>query len=350
MPRHSIESPEPPKPVEVSKPAEVKKPPQTNANIKTGPGTKAAAPLANNKNGAPVRVLNQKQKDKEKELEKQRELEKQKEIEKERERQKELEREAAANAEPVKEYADTLIGSSTGLNYFCIWSKYYYYVYDKKCRLIKAEKLPFPIIQIEVIENKSVENYGIELEMVLRAEDCRDDEEKERDNLIFECMLVLDPFKLPKRSQVISKESDKPLQRSKSKDKKQSKQNAAATEAEAAAKDSNVTVDLVEKEIMRAYIPSANRLEIHSCVTLTRDKKKMFTCTEIGDNVVECFRNRVDKRKDAKPNAKPRNLWKYHGALDDNLDRLSALVLSDDENYMLAVVPWGFKVTLLFFI
>lgn len=68
----------------------------------------------------------------------------------------------------------------------------------------------------------------------------------------------------------------------------------------------------------------------------------MFCCTEIGDNIVECFRNRVEKNRET-PELY-RNYWKYHGSLDDNLDHINSLILSDDENYMLAVVVWGFKV------
>lgn len=138
-----------------------------------------------------------------------------------------------------------------------MWSKYFFYVYDKKGRIIKAEKFPFPIIQIEIIENKSIANFGIELEMITRAEDCRDDEEKDRDDLILEYRLIIDHFKIPKKP----------------KDPK----------------------DPTEADVLKAYIPSANRIEIHSCLILTRDKKKLFACTEIGDNVVECFRNRCLK-------------------------------------------------------
>lgn len=156
-----------------------------------------------------------------------------------------------------KEYTDTLIGSSTGLSYFVVWSKYFFYVYDKKGRIIKAEKCPFPIIQIEIIENKSITMYGIELEMITRGEDCRDDEEKEREYLILEYRLIVDHYKVPKKP----------------KDPK----------------------DPTEADVLKAYVASCNRIEIHSCLILTRDKKKLFACTEIADNVIECFRNRPEK-------------------------------------------------------
>lgn len=206
-----------------------------------------------------------------------------------------------------KEYTDSLIGSSTGLKYFVIWSKYFYYVYDKKGRIIKADKCKYPIIEIEIVENKSVENYGIELEMVTRSEDCRDDEDKDRDNLILEYKFVLDPAKIPKKT-------------------KESK-------------------EINEVNIQNSYIPSCSSIEIHSCLILTKDKKKLYTCTEIGDNTVECFRNRPERN--GKEEKKNKFIWKYHGALDDNYDQIIALILSDDENYMLAVVIWGFKVFFL---
>lgn len=93
--------------------------------------------------------------------------------------------------------------------------------------------------------------------MITRAEDCRDDEEKERDELILEYRFILDHSKIPKKP-----------------------------------KDAK---DPTEADVLKAYIPSCNRIEIHSCLILTRNKKKLFACTEIGDNVVECFRNRVEK-------------------------------------------------------
>jgi WD40 repeat protein len=212
---------------------------------------------------------------------------------------------AAAAAASVKEYNDTLLGTYAGLNYFVIWSKYYYYVYDKKSRLVKAEKLACPIIQIEIVENKSVDKYGIELELVSRAEDCRDDEDKDRDHLIVEYVFVLDHVKLPKRS----KETKEPS----------------------------------EEDVLKMYMPSSSRIEVHSCLVLTKDKRKLFACTEIGDNIVECYRKKLERSKE-NGNEVKKNVWSYHGSLDDNVDKIYSLLLSEDESYMLAVVVWGFKV------
>jgi hypothetical protein len=155
-------------------------------------------------------------------------------------------------------FIDQLMGSNAGLNYFVIWSKYYYYVYDKKGRIVKGEKCKTPLIQIEIIENKSIEAYGIELEFVSRAEDCRDDEEKERDNLILEYRFVLDHTKLPSPPK-LSKRDDK--------------------------KHSNNQPLLTEADINNLYRPSCSTpIEIHSCMVLTKTKKKLFACTEIGNN------------------------------------------------------------------
>ena len=54
-------------------------------------------------------------------------------------------------------FPDQLVGCHAGLNYFVIWSKYYYYVYDKKGKIINAQRLKFPIIHMESVENKSIE-------------------------------------------------------------------------------------------------------------------------------------------------------------------------------------------------
>ena len=204
--------------------------------------------------------------------------------------------------------------------YFVVWSKYFYYVYDKKGRLVKYEKMALPLIQIEIIENPSVKEYGIELEMFMRAEDCRDDQEFDRENLILDYKFILDPLRLPKKN---SKVPEPTL-------------TAEGMEEEAAAPKI-----ITEEDVNEMYIPSCCRIEIHSCAVLSRNKKTLFTFTEIGDNVVECFRNRVEKKRHSKI---VRNLWRYHGALDDNVDAITGLVLSSDEKYMLASCSWGFKV------
>ena len=142
---------------------------------------------------------------------------------------------------PDSIFPDQLCGCFAGLNYFVIWSKYYYYVYDKKCRIVKAEKVSYPLIQIEIIDNKSIEMYGVELEIVSRSEDVKDDDEREREELILEYKGFIDDGKISKKA----------------------------------------SARLDFKSIYMAS--SSTRLEIHNCLILTKNKNKLFTCTEIGN-------------------------------------------------------------------
>ena len=41
---------------------------------------------------------------------------------------------------------------------------------------------------------------------------------------------------------------------------------------------------------------TSNRIEIHTCLILTRDKRKLYACTELGDNVLECYRRPVERQ------------------------------------------------------
>ncbi len=161
-----------------------------------------------------------------------------------------------------KDYTDTLIGLHASNNYFVVYSKFFIYVYAaKNARLVKVQKLTVPIVQIEVIENNAtILQYGLELEVITRDRDLKEDEEVDREYLVVYYLAVVDPEKC--------------------------------------------RID--EEEAIGLYTPSAEPLECHSCVRLTRSKKKLFTCTEIDDNVVECFRNRpVRKNKTTK------NVWRY---------------------------------------
>ena len=136
-------------------------------------------------------------------------------------------------------------------------------------------------------------------------------------------------------------------------------------------KSSAVWTPSNEAEINSMYCATSNRIEIHTCLILTRDKRKLYACTELGDNVLECYRRRVERQPPASqkqqqqqaiadskkqlqqqqgnkrppaPPAPPRNCWKFNGSLDQNWDKISGLVFSADETYMLASVIWGFKV------
>ena len=88
---------------------------------------------------------------------------------------------------------------------------------------------------MEIVENTSIEEYGVELEIVSRIEDVKDDDEREKDELVLEYIFVPDESKLP-------------------------------------------LIDFKEN-----YIPSSStRLEMNNCLVFTKNKNKLFTCTEIG--------------------------------------------------------------------
>jgi hypothetical protein len=214
-----------------------------------------------------------------------------------------------------KDYSDRLIGTYASINYFLVYSKYFIYVYDKSTRFVKVLKLEVPIIQVEIIENQSLINYGIELEIVTRDIDMQDDQEIERDNLVLYYTAIIDAACVKSsKVQSISNRS----------------------------KSDNVIDDRpTEDQVSQLYVASANRIECHSCLKMTRDKKKLFTMTEIGDNVIECFRNRESKKVGE---SKRKNVWTYDGSLDENQMPMSQLILSDDERYMLGCMTTGFKV------
>jgi hypothetical protein len=83
--------------------------------------------------------------------------------------------------------------------------------------------------------------YGIELEIVSRIEDVKDDDEREKEELVLEYKSVLDESKIPKKA----------------------------------------SARLID--FKSVYQPSCStRLEINNCLILTKNKNKLFACTEIG--------------------------------------------------------------------
>ena len=201
------------------------------------------------------------------------------------------------------EIKESLLGVFTGSTCFVAWSKYHFYVYDIKGKLIASEKVEYPIIQIEILMNESVACCGIELEMVTRAEDCKDEEDKEIDYMILDYRCIIDH------------------------DKAKNHPNCK------------------EHHLLKHYNPRSNKIEIHSALVLNKAKNKLYTCIEISDNFVECFRNKPELL--TKKSKSKRKIWKYDSTLDENKDRIFELILSSNEAYMLAVVIWGFKVFFL---
>jgi len=78
---------------------------------------------------------------------------------------------------------------------------------------------------------------------------------------------------------------------------------------------------------------------IHSALVLTRDKQRMYTCCEINDNNIEMYLNKPHPE-----NFKTERIWSFDHQLFENKDRIFALTLSNDENYLMAVTFKGFKI------
>jgi hypothetical protein len=250
---------------------------------------------------------------------------------------------AAAELEAARiaytDYNDTFIGNHSSNEHFVIYSKFFVYVYDKKARLIKATKLELPIIQVELVENESIRDYGVELEIMTRDRDIKEDEDVSREYYFIYYMPVLDQICL--KPNVKIENNLQPLAVVElSNIKVITEENFENTvDEDQQEKTIQLDIRLTEEEVMKMYIPTGNRIECHSCARMTKDKKKLFTCTELADNVIECFRNRT-----VKVGEKKKNLWKYHGSMDDNKEAISQIILSEDEKYMLAVQNLGFKV------
>ena len=197
------------------------------------------------------------------------------------------------------EIKESFVGVFSGNSYFVAWSKYHFYLYNIKGKLIATQKVQFPLIQIEILSNDSINCCGVELEVVIRTEDCKDEEDKERDYMLLEYRCILDVEKIKNQPNCMDHES------------------------------------------LKHYIPHSNKIQLHNALVLNKSKNKLYTCIEISDTFVECFRNKPEINKKLKSKNK---IWHYHDTLDENKDRIFSLVLSDNEAYMLAVVVWGFKV------
>lgn len=75
---------------------------------------------------------------------------------------------------------------------------------------------------------------------------------------------------------------------------------------------------------------SIEPFEFHSAIALTRDKQYMYTCIEISDNAVAVYKRDGDA-------------WRYDRTLGDNYDIVFALNLSEDEHFLVATIPLGYK-------
>lgn len=125
--------------------------------------------------------------------------------------------------------------------------------------------MPYPIIQIEVLE-------GPELEIVTRTEDIKDDQEVPRDRLLIDYCFV------PTKEQSFDTTNNDRIKPSRS--------------------------------------LTGGRKNIHSALVLTRDKRRMYTCCEINDNNVELYLN-----KPHPVNYATQRIWAFDHQIYENKER-----------------------------
>ncbi|CAF1235202.1 unnamed protein product [Adineta steineri] len=183
--------------------------------------------------------------------------------------------------------ADPLLGAAVSNTHFALWTSQMYQVYTKKGELLTSQPTRYQIIQIELLP-------GPEVEIVCRSEEIKPDQEVARDRLIIDYCFVTNP--------------DHP----------------------------NETIDINNNE---PRCLTGGRKNIHSALILTRDKRRMYTCCEINDYNVEMYVN-----KPHPINFKTQRIWAFDHQLFENKDRIFAFILSNDENYLMAVTFKGFKI------
>ena len=152
-----------------------------------------------------------------------------------------------------------MLGNHASYAYFVVYSKFFIYVYDKKTRFVKAIRLEVPVIQVEIIENQSIIDYGIELEIITRDRDIRDDEEVERENLILYYMPVVDSDLVKGQKKEEKREEEV---------KREEGENGEGVNEERIEPKKEELVDErpTEEEVLQQYVASANKIECHSCI------------------------------------------------------------------------------------
>jgi hypothetical protein len=128
--------------------------------------------------------------------------------------------------------------------------------------LLASQPTLYQIIQIELLS-------GLEVEIVCRSEDIKDDQEVARDRLTIDYCFVTN--------------SDYPID----------------------------TTDNNEPRCL-----TGGHKNIHSALVLTRDKRRMYTCCEINDNNVEMYVNQPHPI-----NYKTERIWAFDHQLFENKDR-----------------------------
>ncbi|CAF3573336.1 unnamed protein product [Adineta steineri] len=181
--------------------------------------------------------------------------------------------------------ADPLLGAAVSNTFFALWTAKMYQVYTNKGELLTTQSTRYQIIQIEVLE-------GPEVEIVCRSEDVKDDQDVARDRMTIDYCFV------PNINQQTETNDNNPPR-----------------------------------------CLTGGRKNIHSALVLTRDKRRMYTCCEINDNNVEMYLN-----KPHPTNYATERVWAFDHQLYENKDRVFSFILSNDENYLMAVTFKGFKI------
>ncbi|CAF2396508.1 unnamed protein product [Rotaria sp. Silwood2] len=177
---------------------------------------------------------------------------------------------------------DPLLGASASNTHFALWTTKMYQVFTRKGELLTTESTRFPIIQIEVLD-------GPQVELVCRSEDVKEDQDVARDRLIIDYCFVTN-------------------------------------------NDTN-------NNNGSSRCLAGGRKNIHSALVLTRDKRRMYTCCEINDYNIEMYLNEPHPVHYA-----TQRIWAFDHQLYENKERIFTLILSADENYLMAVTFKGFKI------
>ncbi|CAF4551274.1 unnamed protein product [Rotaria sp. Silwood1] len=186
---------------------------------------------------------------------------------------------------PGQQASDPLLGAGVSNTHFALWTAKMYHVYTNKGELLASQPTRYQIIQIEVLP-------GPEIEIVCRSEDVKDDQEVARDRFTIDYCFIT---------------------------------------------NSDNSTNTIENNEQRCL--TGGHKNFHSALVITRDKRRMYTCCEINDNNVEVYLNRPHP-----VNYSTERIWAFDHQLFENKDRIFSFILSNDENYLMAVTFKGFKI------
>lgn len=75
---------------------------------------------------------------------------------------------------------------------------------------------------------------------------------------------------------------------------------------------------------------SIEPFEFHSGIVLNNDKTLLYTCIEISDNAIVAYKLNGQR-------------WRYDRTLDNNIEPVFSMAISQDESYLLVTIPFGYK-------